>query len=237
MIDVLPSDLLGAHGVQGPHARTRSSHPRRVLESRESEVQDLDVIALAQHDVGALHVAMDDSVIVNGGEPVGDRDSDAQGLRDRQWSFTDPRGQGAAGYVFDHQIGTVAGVIEVVESRDGRVGKLRRGPRLDLEATKGFAIVDEFVVDDLDRDLAAQALVFGEVDFAHASPTEELDDAIVSETFTDHGASSLERASTVAPPTPAGQDLRASSASNHAKGPEPSPRAFPQAIHPPESTT
>ena len=49
----------------------------------QPEVEQLDARP-RQHDVGGLQVAMDDALLVGGGERVGDLDGVLQGLLDRQ---------------------------------------------------------------------------------------------------------------------------------------------------------
>ena len=69
---VRPSDVIALSAASGPRG------------AREPEVEHLDGALVADHDVGGLHVAMDDVLAVSGGERVGERDRDLKEARERK---------------------------------------------------------------------------------------------------------------------------------------------------------
>src|SRR5207302_11215991 len=81
-----------------------------------------------------------------------------------------------------------AGPLDLVDLvDDGDVGMVQRGghPRLPQEA-KARAFVPSSA-QHLERDLAVEAQVLGQVDLAHASASEALQDAVVGRRLADYG--------------------------------------------------
>ena len=71
--------------------------------------------------------------------------------------------------------------VQPVDRRDGRVAQRGQQACLAFEAGQTFGIFREHVRDDLDRDLAAEILVQGFPDLAHAALADLLDQAVVEE--------------------------------------------------------
>ena len=74
-VDGLPLRLLGRQVRRGPeHRRGLLDRLLRVADPRDAEVRDLHVARRGDHDVAGLDVAVDDALVVRGGERVGDVD-------------------------------------------------------------------------------------------------------------------------------------------------------------------
>jgi hypothetical protein len=117
--------------------------------------------------------------------------------------------------------------FDAVNGRD--VGVIERGqrPRLALESREPFGVVREDVRQGLDSDVAAQAVVAGTVDFAHAARTERGNHFIRPETRTwdqRHGLSVIIFFSANGAPPPFARPSRA---------PQPALGSGPQALMPP----
>jgi hypothetical protein len=90
-------------------------------------------------------------------------------------------GEADAADQLDHEVGAAVGELAGVD-RAGDVGVIDAGggDGLALEAGAGLGVARELGADDLDRDLLAQLEVLGDVDGAHATFTEQLDDAVAA---------------------------------------------------------
>ena len=98
MIHRLAPYLLGRHVAHGSHDRSRIGRPgdRLGLGSRvpglcswttqlgQAEVEDLDQAVLGDEQVLGLQVAVDNPLVVSGGEPVCDLDRMLDGLANRK---------------------------------------------------------------------------------------------------------------------------------------------------------
>src|SRR5579872_3557655 len=75
MIGRFPTNLLGRHVARGPHDESglaRAVLRRRIREFRQSEVEDFDSSRIRYEQVFGLEVAMDDALLMGGGETMRD---------------------------------------------------------------------------------------------------------------------------------------------------------------------
>jgi hypothetical protein len=102
-------------------------------ELRQAEVQQLHA-RLRQHHVAGLEVAVDDALLVRGGQRLGNLRPDLERLRQRQRALLQPVGERFAGEVLHDEVGPAILLPHVVERTDVGVLESGDGPRLALEA-------------------------------------------------------------------------------------------------------
>ena len=182
--------LLGRHVAGGAQDQRRV----RLLDAGElgqPEVGHPGVALLGDHDVGALHVAVDDPLGVGGVETLGHLERDVRGLA---------VGEGAAGQPalqvepFGQGHGDEDLLVELLDGVDGAdVGVIEGGRGLGLaeEAAALVVAAQRVSGQELEGHLPAQGEVLGPVHDAHASLAELLEDAVVGHRGADHVGVSL----------------------------------------------
>jgi hypothetical protein len=123
-----------------------------------------------QHDVGRLHILVDDAVLMREGEPLGYLRGNRHAFGNRQpfaRHAQQARRQRLPFQGLHHQEGLLALVHDVVKRADVRVGELRYDLRLALHARSSVGFVGKIVLDALDGDEAVEPGVAGQVHFAH----------------------------------------------------------------------
>ena len=144
-------------------------------------------VALDEHDVVGLEIAVDDA----GGVRVLERAQDlAHDLRARARGGSGPAAMPSdsdcAREELHHQEQrAVGGAAEVGDGDDVRVGEAAGGLGLALEAARELVLAAELGQQDLDREIAAHHHVLGAVDGAHAADADAADDAVA---LADDGA-------------------------------------------------
>ena len=124
---------------------------------------------------------MDDALPVGELEAVRDLDRDADGVAGPQRpAALDPLLQRAAGQVLHHDERGAVDLAHVVDGDDVRMRELRERARLLDEHPSGLAIGGGRGIEDLDRDLAVEGGVLGEVDLRRASGPDRLDDPVAA---------------------------------------------------------
>ena len=155
----------------------------------QTEIEDLQSPVRRDADVAGLEITVNDAGIVRGGKPL--RELLAQ-LEDRfLW-----KGAGldlvaerhARHELHDQQVEAVRGV-EVVNARDVRVTQPGQGHGLVSKPRPGFRVFKGRGRQDLDGDVAIEAVVERPVDDAHATGAEFLDDAVTPKGAADHQGS------------------------------------------------
>jgi hypothetical protein len=145
----------------------------------EAEVHQDRAPGSIQHDVGGFQVAVDDSVVVNGGEPGGD----LAGERDRL-----PRGEPAHRLdeilerlpvdVLHRDVSDAGDLADLVHAADVQVGNLPRELNFPFEPLHPRSPGGGLGAEELERHRLVQHPVLRLVDLAHASGADVLDDEV-----------------------------------------------------------
>ncbi len=148
----------------------------------QAEVEHLHEAVAPDDDVLGLQVAMHDPERVRRADPGGNLDRDVERLPQRRRLRLQEVPQRVALDVFhrDERL-TGGGLTERVDDAD--VGMVERGGRARflLEASRARVVGAEVAGEDLDRDLASELEVAGEIDDAHAAGAELPADLVATE--------------------------------------------------------
>ena len=180
--DRLAGELFGA-GVFGGQRQAGACFPSPrspcaigVEELGDAEVEQPDLAALGEQDVGRLEVAVDHEVNVGVVHRLADLFEQGQALVERRVAgCRRPTTSGSAVDVLEGEVGDAGGVDAAVEElRDAAMGEAGQALALDPEAPAELAAL-ESATDPLQRDLAAEPglVTFGQPDLAHAALAEQ----------------------------------------------------------------
>src|SRR5581483_695466 len=136
-------------------------------------IEDLHSAVARDEDVLRLQIAMDDALLVRGGETGGDllavlhrlADRDARRARGVAELFA----QSLAVEELHDEIGGAIVRSELVDGDEVRVVERARGARLLFEAAQAIGVARDVGGEHFDRDVAADAGVARTEDFPHAS--------------------------------------------------------------------
>src|SRR4051812_15179585 len=134
----------------------------------------LTVAIRTNFDVRRLQIAMNDALLVSGGERLGNLPRDGQRFGQRQWASRDPIRQRGALDELHHERVRVAGVFKAVDGGDVRV--IDRGEQLRLAVESGQLqrVGGAECRQHLDRDVAAKLRVPRAIDLAHPTGADGL---------------------------------------------------------------
>jgi hypothetical protein len=185
-------DGLRRHDLLGGHVRGRAEGHRGrgevdvVLAAfGDAEVDNLRhglgvAVFEGEEDVVGLDVPVDDAALVGEGQGAQDGVDDGEEARDGELSLALEQGvHRLAAEVLHHDEGAVAVEAVVGKLHDVAVLKLRGGFGLLEEARGEHRVGGDLGLEDLDRDDAAEELVAGLEDGAHAALAEEAHDLVV----------------------------------------------------------
>ena len=160
-----------------PGGRARRIVRRRLDEARDPPVHDEHLAERADHDVLGLQVAVDHAVRVRERDGIADALEDAEALRQRhaRRERVEPRSVDPLHRVEDAAVRQRAGVVD---GNDPRMLEPRDDARLAQHPLRGRGIGDARG-DDLERDLPSEDGVVGEVDRAHPSVTQLLENPVL----------------------------------------------------------
>ncbi len=191
-VDVLAGDLLGRDVVDRPHEVTVVADPGLVREPlREAEVGQVGVVgavepgADVEQDIGRLDVAVDEAARVGGVEGTRNLGEDRDRLRRLERAVPQPLLEVASLDVAHRDEEQLAELAGLVDRDDVRVVDRGRELRLAQEAVAERFVLGEVGGEELERDVALQALVLGQVDDAHAAAAEQGLDAVPGELGAD----------------------------------------------------
>jgi hypothetical protein len=179
VVDGSSPRLLRRQVLRRPDDRTGLCHLARCAGAGDSEVADLQAVVVVHQGVVRLDVAVDDPLPVREAKRsedlarVVDRLADGKGLAARHGLL-----EGAAAEVLHRDVVRALGLPAVVDLNDVRMRQAGGVLRLTAEALDELLVGGVPLVQDLDRDPAAELLVLGEVDVRHPSGPELAQDAV-----------------------------------------------------------
>ena len=183
-VGVLPFQLLGRHVLERPEDRAllrevhlgRQGRQARLLRRRRHRLRQPEVeqfhAGLRDHHVAGLQVPVHDPLPVRFVESVGDLDSVAQCLLERQGSLEKPLRHRLALQVLHDQVLGVAFATHVMQRADVRVRELRDRLRLAFETLAGLGRRREMRRQHLDCDRPVQPRVARPIDLPHSARAE-----------------------------------------------------------------
>ncbi len=193
-VDVGAGRHLPRPGLLGGHVAGRADGDARAGEVQgwsaaahalgDAEVQHLDEVRLIvdvhDHDVLGLHVAVDDALGVSLAQGAQDLPGDPHGARRIQRSLTGQEIiEGLALQVLhDQEQGPVVGLPEVDEANGVRVLEGGDGAGLFLEPRDLGEVVQEALVEDLERHGAPHGELLGPIHGPHPPPPQHAVDAV-----------------------------------------------------------
>ncbi len=181
VVDLLAENLLGRHVADGAYDDAGfGERLGDVWPLGQAEVDDLDLVAGADHQVGRLDVAMDDAVLVGvmqAGEQLG---GEVGGSGEIERAAVDSVGQGFAVVVaHDEDDLAVGELFDVMDAADVGVVEDRGGARLLKQTVLLRRVGEHGRSEGLERDEAMEKEVFGLVDDARGTAAEVLEDLVV----------------------------------------------------------
>ena len=181
--------LLGRHVADGSEAMARvgagryggARAPFRTHQLGEPEVEDLDPTVAADEEVLRLDVAMDDALLVRGGQTACDLHGVVQRLARRQSGAAQDRAKRRPLQQLRDQVGGPVLGADVVDGEHVGVIQGAGGAGFLREAAQALFVPGERRRQHLERDLAAQSRVARAVDLAHASRAEGVEHLVRAE--------------------------------------------------------
>ena len=176
---------LGPASVERRQVRLRPRRALRLRQLRESEVEDFDPAVAGDEEVLRLQVAVDDSLLVRGGESFGRLDRVIRRLPYRKRSAREPAAERFPLEKLRDDVGRALMRAELVDGRD--VGVVQRAGRLRflLEPAKPFRVLRERRRQDLDRDVTLEARVLRPVHLSHPAGPDRRQDLVGSQLGAD----------------------------------------------------
>ena len=189
LVDDLGARLLGGHEARRSEDDARLGEVDVViLDAADAEVDHLDArhaglprLLLQQEDVLRLHVAVNDTFCVRGGEGAANLARDADGERHTEPPhLLDERTELFPVEELRRDAGRAVARVEDVDHLDDvGVGDAARALRLALEPLDDFRVLRELGQEDLDRESSLlQAKMARLVDLAHAALPDEAHDLV-----------------------------------------------------------
>jgi hypothetical protein len=162
--------------------RRGGSDGAAVAQLGQAEVEHLHAARLGDHHVRRLDVAVQDALVVGGGQRVGDGDQPVEGLAQRRCAAALQQvGQGlAVDQLHDQDVVALVG-DDVEQRHHAGVRHRRRRPRLAQHAGPPLGIAGRARRQDLQRDVAVEPLVARPPDLAHRAAAEPRQQAVRSD--------------------------------------------------------
>jgi hypothetical protein len=178
VIDRLAECLLGTHVGDRPDDAA-GLREARVRQLGDAEVENLHIAVRGQHDVGRLHVAVDDAAVVRLAKASRHRGGDAQGVGGGERPAGDRAVERLALVASHHDVQlVVVGLADLVDRADVRMLERRGGTRLDHEALLGRFVRAQVGRQELEGDVASEARVVSPINDPHSTTAETLDDLV-----------------------------------------------------------
>ncbi len=174
---LLAGEHLRRHVRRAPDEHADAGEVGVGLALRDAEVHELHLAVARDHDVGRLHVAVQQGVEVDVVEGVGDaraHQGDAVGREGA--ALAEEAGQVRPVHELRDEVEAVVLLDEIVDLDDRLVAEPGVGAPLAPEALEDLLRPGELDVERLDGDGAVEPLLEGLVDDAHAAATDLADD-------------------------------------------------------------
>ncbi len=150
-----------------------------VGKSRDPEVRDAHAASPVDHHVGGLEVAVQDPLVVGGGDPRAELAAHLHRLvRWKAADATQQRREVLAVHVLHGDEVLALGLADVVGPTDVGVGDLTGNTHLVMKPAQPHGVVGGTLRQKLEGDRLAQLQVVGTVHLAHAAAAETAHDAI-----------------------------------------------------------
>ena len=140
----------------------------------------------ADHQVGALDIAMNNALAVGRLEPLRGLAGDVERFVELQRAFLEFLLDGSAFEEGHRQEGLSVDLVDLVDGADIRVIERRGGLGFAEKTLAMLGVFDDVGAKKLQRDRAPELQVLGLVDDAHSAFTELFGDAVMRNGFTDH---------------------------------------------------
>ena len=206
MIDVLTPELLGGHVRNRPNHGSLGGDWRGLRDRLvpgdflgnlgQPEVEHLHATVPGEHHVGRLEVAVDDALVVGGGQRIGDGDAAVKDPRQGKAVGGDDLVQALAFDQFHREKAHAGVFLHGIERDDVRMVQARDRLRFALEALEAGGVGGHVGGKDLEGNVAVEARVAGAVHLAHPSGADEGVDFVRTEPGAGgkgHGALSYQR--------------------------------------------
>jgi hypothetical protein len=170
-----PQALLGGHIT-----RCAGDDDVGLVRAREAEVGDADAAVAADQHIVRFEVAVHHAGCVGRGEAAAGADEGGEDLVARRLRRAlEPGAEGLTGDQLHRNVDTIVALDDIVDDDDVRVGQPREGLGLANEA--GLVVRADLVgapvlSQHLERDLAVEDMIVGDVDDAHTADAGELED-------------------------------------------------------------
>jgi hypothetical protein len=151
-----------------------------LVQLADPEIGEEGLAVTVKQYVAWLNVAMDDPAGVGFVQRAGQPSDDVHRVLQVQATIAQQIGQRAARHVTHDQERLAVMLAEVVNGDDGRMLEGGDDARFALEASTGCRLVAQITEQDLDRDIAADDGVVGQIDHRHAAVTQLGFDLITS---------------------------------------------------------
>ena len=189
VIQQLTADLFRRHVADGAHDQPRITGEwggrfgigRRFWNFRKAEVQNLDVTLGSNPKVLGLEVAMDDALLVGGGEPLCDLEGVGECFPRVETGASEFGAQVLPLQILHGDERAAVRFADIVDGADVGVAECGSGAGLAFEAIQGGGITEEFASEEFEGDGTAEASVPSAIDLSHAAGAEEGVDAIGSD--------------------------------------------------------
>ncbi len=168
--------------VASPASRFQTSP----LYLRKTEVEDFDPTFVGQHDIGRFEISMRDPALVRGGDRIGEWDGDVEERAEGEARFRQPLSERAPSYELHRDEVQAVGFFDGMHRHDVGVIERRDGfgfPRKS-DATRG--VNGQLRRQDFQGDLTIESGVFRQIDLAHPTGANRLDDPVVGDGLADH---------------------------------------------------
>ena len=151
----------------------------------ETEVEDFEPTVRGEKKVGGFQIEMNDGAIMSSGKAVGELDGEGKeiGFRQRTWSKGGLE-RIARNVLHDEEIG-VALSVEIVNGGDVGVIHLGEGACFVAKTVTCGFVGERSGREHLDRDIAVEPGIVGEVNNSHSAAADSLEDSVVAEIGTD----------------------------------------------------